>query len=136
MREITNRRDNFEWRGPEDPKAFFAFLNAHPARFHRVFGKWLSGAGFQPRWICRRVNHGVWNVHLLRGTVAPGEEIDTAVDILSAALRHCGSDHRRHDIEVTAIGNRLGAAFIFEQGTPGSLVFTKGREAWCADEWP
>jgi hypothetical protein len=136
MREVRNQPEAVEWRGEESPKGFFDFLRSHPARFHRVFSKWLGEAGFEPRWLCKRANHNIWNIHLLRGSVAPGEEIDTAVDIICAALRHCGVDCRKNDIEVSAIGNRLGASFIFEQGTPGSLVFTKGREAWCADEWP
>ena len=58
-----------EWHGSESPKAFFEFLRADRARFHSIFSKWLRQAGFEIRWITKRMNHRVWNLHLLRGTV-------------------------------------------------------------------
>ena len=125
-----------QWQGPESPTGFFQFLRADWAYFHRVFSKWLQQAGFEIRWIRRRTNHDLWQLYLMRGTVIPGLEAQTARDTICATLKRCGADCRPRDIEVAVIGNRVGAAFIFDSGTPGSLVYSRGREAWCADEWP
>jgi hypothetical protein len=124
------------WRGPESPKAFFQFLRADCAYFHRVFAKWLSDSGFEIRWITKRVNFHVWNLHLLRGTVLPGCEEETARQVISTTLRRCGCGCRKKEIEVSVIGNRVGAAFIFPEGHTGSLVFSRRRASWCADDWP
>ena len=124
------------WHGGESPKAFFAFLSAHPAHFHRVFAKWLTHAGFEIRWIRKRATHGVWNLYLLRGAVPPGEEDETARNVISATLKLWGVACAKSEVEVSIIGTRIGAAFIFESGTPGSLVYSRGRESWCPDTWP
>jgi len=125
-----------KWHGPESPKAFFQFLRADRAYFHRVFAKWLRDAGFEIRWVRKRMNHHVWNLHLLRGTVLPGCEEETARQVVSTTLQRCGNDCRKKEIEVSVIGNRVGAAFIFPKGTTGSLIFSKQRASWCADDWP
>jgi len=125
-----------QWHGPESPKAFFQFLHADCAYFHRVFSKWLRQAGFEIRWIRKRMHHEVWELHLMRGSVYPGWEAETAREAICDTLRRCGAPCRKKEVEISVIGNRIGAAFIFAQGTPGSLAFSRGRESWCADEWP
>ena len=63
-------------------------------------------------------------------------EVEAAREVIQATLDRFGVDCRKREIEVSVIGNRVGAAFIFERGTPGSLLFSKGRDSWCADAWP
>ena len=97
------------WRGPESPKGFFRFLRADRAHFHNVLAKWLWEAGFEIRWIRKRMNHDVWNMHLLRGTVTPGCEEQKVRQVISTTLQRCGGDCRKKEIEVSVIGNRVGA---------------------------
>ncbi len=124
------------WHGAENPKAFFAFLRADPGYSHRVISKWLRQRGFETRWVRRRVHFGVWNLHLIRGTVVPGTEDHAVRQTVRETLKRFGVDCPLNEVEVSVIGSRIGAAFIFHGGTPGSLVVSKGRENWCADEWP
>jgi hypothetical protein len=121
---------------PESPKLFFRLLRADLAYFHRVFAKWVGQSGFEIRWIVKRANHDLWNLHLLRGAVRPGCEEATARQIINSTLQRCGGGCRKKDIEISVIGNRIGAAFIFSKGHAGSLAFSRQRELWCADEWP
>jgi hypothetical protein len=125
-----------EWHGPESPHGFFRFLRADRAYFHRAFVKWLCAAGFEMRRITKRANHHIWNLHLLRGTVRPGCEDEAARQVISTTLQRCGCDCPEKEIEVSVIGNRVGAAFIFPEGNAGSLVFSRQRASWCADDWP
>jgi hypothetical protein len=125
-----------QWHGPESPHAFFQFLRADRAYFHRALVKWLGAAGFEIRRVTKRMNHHVWNLHLMRGTVRSGCEHETARQVISTTLQRCGCGCRGKEIEVSVIGNRIGAAFIFTEGNAGSLVFSKQRASWCADEWP
>jgi hypothetical protein len=124
------------WCGSESPKGFFRFLRAHHAYFHRAFAKWLHEAGFEVRWVRKRMNHHVWNLYLMSGTVLPGCERDTARQVIAETLNRYGVECPEKEIEVSVIENRVGAAFIFKKGIPGSLSFCKGAEQWCADEWP
>jgi hypothetical protein len=125
-----------QWHGPESPHAFFQFLRADRAYFHRALSKMLGSVGFETRRITKRSQHHVWNLHLLSGTVRPGCEEETARQVISTTLQRCGWDCREKDIEVAVIGNRVGAAFIFAEGHTGSLIFSKQRASWCADDWP
>jgi hypothetical protein len=133
---IDTSPSTVSWRGSESPKGFFRFLRAHPAYFHRVFAKWLREAGFEVRWVRKRANKDVWNVYLLRGSVPPGCEAETARQVISTTLRRSGVECPMKEIEIAVIGNRVGAAFIFEKGMPGSLSCCKGAGQWCAEEWP
>jgi hypothetical protein len=74
---IDTSHNTIAWRGPESPKAFFRLLRADYSYFHRAFAKWLSQAGFEVRWVRKRMNHHVWNLHLLRGNVLAGCEAQT-----------------------------------------------------------
>lgn len=125
-----------EWHEPESPKAFFRLLRQNHAYYHRVFEKWLRQAGFEVRWIRKRVYHEVWNLHLLRGGVNPGDEAEATREVICDTVKRCGVKCSKRDVEVSVIGNRVGVAFIFNLGTPGSLSFSMGRESWCADAWP
>jgi hypothetical protein len=142
MSDSTNHSEELlativpQWHGAESPHAFFQFLRADRAYFHRAFLKGLAGAGFETRRITRRSAHHVWNLHLLRGTVRPGFEDETARQVISTTLQRCGCGCREKEIEVAVIGNRVGVAFIFAEGHTGSLIFSKQRESWCADNWP
>lgn len=124
------------WRGPESPKAFFRGLRSAPSYFHEIIARWLHEAGFQVRYVRKRANHQVWNLYLLRGGVPPGTEAEAARQTLSVTLKRCGIECPKKEIEITVIGKTVGAAFIFQDGAPGTLVFTQGRELWCADAWP
>ena len=124
-----------QWRGPESPKAFFAHLRAHPAHFHRIFAKWLCEAGFEIRWLKKQANR-VWNMYLMRGSVFPGWETETAKEVITTTMKRCGVDYPKREIEVSVIGITVGVAFVFHSGTPGTLAFRRGREFWCADACP
>jgi hypothetical protein len=125
-----------QWRGPESPKAFFRCLRSAPSYYHEMIARGLHETGFQVRYVRKRANHQVWNLYLLRGGVSPGTEAEAARQTLSVTLRRCGVECPKKEIEITVIGNTVGASFIFQDGAPGTLVLTKGRESWCADAWP
>lgn len=88
-----------EWRSPESPEAFLWFFRADRAYFHRAFVKWLGVAGFEMRRITKRANHHARNLHLLRGTVRPGCEDETARQVISTTRQRCGCDCRNNEIE-------------------------------------
>lgn len=124
-------------RGVEDPKAFFVWLRSDPAYFHRVLAKWVvADTGWKIRWILKRKHFNVWNLHLLRHDVTPGTEAEAARNAVYSALQRCGDPCPKRDIEVSLIGGRVGVAFIFEKGVPGSLRFTEGRGIWSDEQWP
>jgi hypothetical protein len=125
-----------QWRGPESPKAFFRGLRSAPSYFHEMIARGLHEAGFQVRYVRKRANHQVWNLYLLRGSVPPGTEAEAARQVMSVTLRRCGVECLKKEIEIAVIGNSLGATFLFQDGAPGTLAFTKGQESWCADAWP
>lgn len=121
----------------ESPKGFFLqVLRADPAQFHRAFAKWLRAAGFEIATIRRRTNHGVWNIRVKRGAVPVGREVETVEEVIRTTVERCGVMCPAREIEARLIGTQVGAAFIFPRGTAGSLVFTQGRESWCADAMP
>ena len=120
----------------ESPKGFFRFLRSDRAYFHRLFATRLGLAGFGITGVKKRAHHDIWNARLLRGSVAPGAEVQTAKGVISAAMKHCGVNYPKREVEVAVIGNRITCAFEFHKGVPGSLVFTKGRQSWSAEEWP
>ena len=43
--------------------------------------------GFQVRYVRKRTNYHVWNLYLLRGSVAPGTEAEAARQVMSLTLR-------------------------------------------------
>jgi hypothetical protein len=120
----------------ESPKGFFRLLRADRTRLHRVFANSLTAGGFEIGTVRKRSTHDVWNVFFRRGGVTPGCEAQTAKIVIGRTLKDSGVKCPRRDIDVSVIGSRISAAFIFHKGIPGSLVFRRGQECWCADEWP
>ena len=88
------------------------------------------------RYIRKRMHHHAWEAAVLRGSVEPGTELEAARKCIVGVLRRGGAIPHDNEVDITVIGGRAVAAFIFKLGSPGTLMFVKGRMNWCADEWP
>lgn len=51
---------------------------------------------------------------------------------VSAELGRVGVKCPPNEVEALASGGRVEAFFIYEQGTPGTLCLTHGKEQWLA----
>ena len=120
----------------ETPKGFFKLLSADYRRFHRVFAERLGAAGFEVRWIRKRANKGIWEVHMLRGKVLPGTEQQIMRRVICGALASFGVKCPLRDVDFYVRGDRMSVAFFFDNGEIGSLSYFKGEEKWCSEPWP
>jgi hypothetical protein len=114
---------------PPDPlKKFLAKRELDGLYHHCRLARFLTEAGFDIRRIERKDNHAdVWNVHMRRGFVPWGEEVETAKTYVRTFLRRQGVRYPRHEIDVMLRGERLVVAFIWKAGTPGTLIFWGGN---------
>jgi hypothetical protein len=115
--------------GPPDPlKKFLAKRNLDGLFHHCRLARFLTGAGFDIRRIERKDNHAhVWNVHMRRGFVPWGQEVETAKVYVQTFLRRQGVRYPKREILVSVRGDRMIVAFIWGAGTPGMLIFWGGN---------
>jgi hypothetical protein len=90
--------------------------------------RFLTAAGFDIRRIERKDNHAhVWVVHMRRGFVPWGQEVETAKVYVQTFLRRQGVRYPKREIDVSVRGDRMIVAFIWEAGTPGMLIYWGGN---------
>ncbi len=115
-------------RPPDPLKKFLAKRNLDGLYYHCRLARFLTGAGFDIRRIERQDNHAdVWVIHMRRGFVPWGEEVETAKAYVHTFLRRQGVHYPKREINVSVRGERLIVAFIWEAGTPGMLIFWGGN---------
>jgi hypothetical protein len=95
---------------------------------HCRLARFLTGAGFDIRRIERKDNHAdVWVVHMRRGFVPWGQEVESAKVYVQTFLRRQGVRYPKREIDVSVHGDRILVAFIWKAGTPGMLIFWGGN---------
>ncbi len=113
---------------PDPLKKFLAKRSLDGLYHHCRLARFLTGAGFDIRRIERQDNHAdVWVVHMRRGFVPWGEEVETAKAYVQTFLRRRGVPYPRREIDVSLRGDRIVVAFIWKAGTPGILIFWGGN---------
>jgi hypothetical protein len=63
-----------------------------------------------------------------RGRVPWGEEVATARRLVSMFLRRHGFKCPKRGVEVCVYGERIESFFIWPEGKPGTLAFSKSKE--------
>ncbi len=113
---------------PDSLRKFLANRNLDGLYHHCRLARFLTGAGFDIRRVERQDSHAdVWVVHMRRGFVPWGEEVETAKVYVQTFLRRQGVRYPKREIEVSVRGERLIVVFIWEAGTPGMLIFWGGN---------
>lgn len=113
---------------PVPLKKFLAKRRLDGLFHHCRLARFLTGAGFDIRRIERKDNHAdVWVVHMRRGFVPWGHEVETAKAYVQTFLRRQGVRYPKREIDVMLRGDRLVVAFIWKAGTPGMLIFWGGN---------
>ena len=118
----------------DSPKRFLRFLQETARHHHQLIAERIAAAGFEVRAVVRRSNHAhVWALRLRRGSVTPGQEIQTVKRAVSAALASLGFECPPKEVEALVKGERVDAYFIYAPGTPGTLSFYQGKERWTPE---
>ncbi len=113
---------------PAPLKKFLAKRSLDGLYYHCRLARFLTGAGFDIRRVERQDNHAdVWVVHMRRGFVPWGEEIETAKAYVQTFLRRQGIRYPKREIVVSVRGDRIIVAFNWEAGTPVMLIFWGGN---------
>jgi hypothetical protein len=113
---------------PDALKKFLAKRSLGGLYHHCRLARFLTGAGFDIRRVEREDNHAdVWVVHMRRGFVPWGEEVETAKSYVQTFLRRQGVHYPKREIDVSVRGDRMIVAFIWKAGTPGMLIFWGGN---------
>jgi hypothetical protein len=124
VNDEKNRRDT----PPDALKGFLATRDLDGLRYHCQLARFLTGAGFDIRRIERQDNHAdVWLVHMRRGFVPWGQEVETAKAYVQTFLRRQGVHYPKREICVSVRGDRLVVVFGWKAGTPGLLIFWGGN---------
>jgi hypothetical protein len=114
---------------PDPLKKFLAKRKLDGLYHHCRLARFLTGAGFDIRRVERKDNHAhVWNVHMRRGFVPCGKEVETAKAYIQTFLRRQGVRYPKREIAVMVRGDRIVVAFRWKAGTPGMLVFWGGNQ--------
>ena len=101
--------------------------------FHVQLAKHLARAGFEVRHIEREDNHAeVWVLKVRRGQVPVGQEIDWTKRTVMVFLKRYGLRYPRREVVVRVEGDRITAAFNWERGGPGWLIYTKVKTERCS----
>ena len=131
MRADNGKPQGSAKRPAAPPDPLKKFLDKHDLDGlvqHCRLAKFLTGAGFDIRRIERKDNHAdVWVVHMRRGFVPWGEESETTKVYIQTFLRRQGVRYPKREIDVMVRGDRLVAAFSWNRGTPGMLIFWGGN---------
>ena len=121
-------RPNRRGTPPDALKGFLAKRDLDGLYHHCRLARFLTGAGFDIRRIERQDNHAdVWRVHMRRGFVPWGQEVETAKAYVQTFLRRQGVHCPKREICVSVRGDRMIVAFIWKPGTPGMLIFWGGN---------
>lgn len=122
-----NHRTNRPVRPPEPLKEFLRRLRLEGLYHHCRLARFLSGAGFDIRSIQRKAYHDIWVVHMRRGLVPSGREVETAKCYVQRFLRRQGVRYLKREIDVSTRGERLLVLFFWKAGRPGCLTYWGGN---------
>ena len=96
--------------------------------FHVQLAKHLARAGFEVRHVEREDNHAkVWILKFRRGQVPAGQEIEWTKRTVLGFLKRYGLRYPRREVVVMVQGSRIKAAFNWERGKPGWLIYSKAK---------
>ena len=113
---------------PDPLRGFLRKRDLDGLYHHCRLARFLTGAGFDIRRIERKDNHAdVWLVHMRRGFVPWGEEVETAKTYVQTFLRRQGVRYPKREINVMVRGDRIVVAFSWSCGAPGMLIFWGGN---------
>lgn len=109
-------------------KAFLAKRRMGGLFFHCQLAQHLVRAGFEVGRVEKENNHAhVWVLRLRRGQVPIGQEIVWLQKQICIFLKRRGIRYPKKEVAAMTQGDHIKAAFNWEAGLPGWLIFQRSR---------